>query len=66
MRETRKTFKIGRRTLRRAMVRHERVEDPTRNELWTFSDRLPKNDKEISEALKSLIKDFLRWVNLFM
>ena len=43
------------------MVRCERVEDPTKNELWTFSDRLPQKDKQISEALKSLIEDF--WTN---
>ena len=29
----RKTLKISRGTLRRAMVRRERVEDPTKNEL---------------------------------
>ena len=43
------------------MVRHERLEDPTKYELWTFSGRLLWKDKEISEALKSLIKDF--WKN---
>ena len=36
------------------------MEDPTKNELWTFSGRLPRKDKEISEALKSLIEDFLK------
>ena len=41
MRKTSKTLKIGRGTLRRAMLRHERLEDPKKNELWTFSDRLP-------------------------
>ena len=41
MRKTRKTLKIGRGTLRRAMLTHERLEDPTKNELCTFSDRLP-------------------------
>ena len=61
MRKTRKIFKIGRGTLRRAMLRHERLEDPTKNELWTFSGRLPRKDKEISEALKSLIEYF--WKN---
>ena len=40
MRKTRKIFKIGRGTLRRAMLRCERLEDPTKNKLWTFSDRL--------------------------
>ena len=48
MRKTRKTLKIGRGTLRRAMLRRERLEDPTKNELWTFSGRLPRKDKEIS------------------
>ena len=43
------------------MLRHERLEDQTKNELWTFSNRLPQRDKEISEALKSLIKYF--WKN---
>ena len=43
------------------MLRHERLEDPTKNELWTFSGRLLRKDKEISEALKSLIEDF--WTN---
>ena len=43
------------------MLRCERLEDPTKNELWTFSGRIPWKDKEISEALKSLIKDF--WKN---
>ena len=43
------------------MLRHKRLEDPTKNELWIFSSRLPRKDKEISEALKSLIKDF--WKN---
>ena len=61
MRKTRKILKIGRGTLRRAMLRHERLEDPTKNELWTFSGRLPQKDKEISEALKSLIDNF--WKN---
>ena len=36
-----KTLKIGKGTLGRAMLRHERLEDPTKNELWTFSGRLP-------------------------
>ena len=58
MREMRKKLKISRGTLRRTMVRHERVEDPTKNELWTFSARLPQKDKKISEALKSLIEYF--------
>ena len=61
MRKTRKTLKIGRGTLRRSMVRCERLEDPTKNELWTFHSRLPRKDKEISEALKSLIEEF--WKN---
>ena len=61
MRKKRKILKIGRGTLKRAMLRCERLEDPTKNELWTFSGRLPRKDKEISEALKSLIKDF--WIN---
>ena len=43
------------------MLRCERLEDPTKNELWKFSGRLPWKDKEISEALKSLIKYF--WKN---
>ena len=43
------------------MLRHERLEDPTKKELWEFSDRLPWKDKEISEALKSSIEDF--WKN---
>ena len=33
-------LKNGRGTLRRAIPRHERLEDPTKNELWTFSCRL--------------------------
>ena len=37
------------------------MEDPTKNELWTFSSRLPRKDKETSEALKSLIEYF--WKN---
>ena len=41
MRKTRKILKIGRGTLRRSMIRHERLEDPTKNELWTFSGRVP-------------------------
>ena len=61
MRKTSKTFKIGKGTLRRAMLRRERLEDPTKNELWTFSSRLSRKDKEISEALKSLIEYF--WKN---
>ena len=61
MRKKRKTLKIDRGTLRRAMLRHERLEDPRTNELWTFSSRLPRKDKEISKALKSLIEDF--WTN---
>ena len=40
------------------MLRHERLEDPIKNELWTFSGRLLRKDKEIRKALKSLIKDF--------
>ena len=61
MRKTSKTLKIGIGTLRRAMLRCERLEDLTKNELWTFSSRLPQKDKEISEALESLIEDF--WKN---
>ena len=57
MRKTIKTLKIGRGALRRAMLRHKRLEDLTKNELWIFSGRLPRKDKEISEALKSLIED---------
>ena len=55
MRKTRKTLKIGRGTLRREMLRRERLEDPIKNELWTFSGRLPQKGKETIEALKSLI-----------
>ena len=58
MRKTSKTLQIDRGTLRRAMLRRERLENPTKNELWTFSNKLPRNDKEISEALKSLIEIF--------
>ena len=57
MRKKRKILKIGRGTLRRAMVRRERVEDPKKFELWTFSNRLPQKDK----SLKSSIEDF--WTN---
>ena len=41
MRKTRKILKIGRGTLRRVMLRREKSKDPTKNELWTFSGRLP-------------------------
>ena len=41
MRKTRETFKIGRGTLRRAMLRRERLDGQTKNELWMFSGRLP-------------------------
>ena len=41
MRKTRKILKIGRGTLRRAMLRRDRLEDPPKNELWTFSGGLP-------------------------
>ena len=58
MRKEGKILKIGRGTLRRSMLRHERLEDWTKNELWTFSSRPPQKDKEISEALKSLIENF--------
>ena len=61
MRKTRNNLKIGRGTLRRAMLRHERLEDPIKNELWTFSSRLPQKVKEINESLKSFIEDF--WKN---
>ena len=64
--KTRKTLKIGRGTLRRAMLRCERLEDPTKNELWTFSGRLLQKDKEISEALKSLIEDFGKITHVFL
>ena len=47
MRKTSKTLKIGRGTLRRAMLRRERLEDPTKNELWTFSGRLPERIKKL-------------------
>ena len=40
MRKTRKILKISRGTLRRAMLWYERLEDPTKNELWKFSSRL--------------------------
>ena len=36
------------------------MQDATKIELWTFSGRLPQKDKEISEALKSFIEDFLK------
>ena len=52
MRKTRKTSKIGRVTLRRTMLRYERLEDRTNNELWTFNNRLLRKDKKISEVLK--------------
>ena len=52
---------MGRGTLRRAMLRCERLENPTKNDLWTFRGRLSQKDKKISEALKSLIKDI--WTN---
>ena len=43
------------------MLRCERLEHPTKNELLKFRGRLPWKDKEISEALKSFIEDF--WKN---
>ena len=39
MRKTRKLLKIGRGTLRRVLLRHDRLEDPTKNEIWIFSGR---------------------------
>jgi len=45
----------------RAIGRHQRVEDPNTNELWAFSGRLPRKDKVVVEALRSLIEDF--WNN---
>ena len=45
MRKRSETLKTSRGTLRRSMLRRERLEDPTKNELWTFSGRLPQKDK---------------------
>ena len=41
MRKKKETLKIGRGTLRRAMLRRERLEDPKKNELWTFNSKVP-------------------------
>ena len=45
MRKTRKTLKIGRGTLRRAMVRHERLEDLKSliKDFWTNNTRVSPN-----------------------
>ena len=61
MRKTRKILKISRHTLRRAMLKRERLDDPTKSELWTFSGRLPQKEQELSESLKSLIEE--SWTN---
>ena len=42
-------------TLRRALSRRERIDDPLQNETWAFGERLPHFDKKLSDDVKEEI-----------
>jgi hypothetical protein len=58
VRKTSKSLRIGRSTLQRALQRWEGIEDPNTNSLWSFSGRLPRKDKVLVDALRTLIEKF--------
>ena len=39
-------------TLRRALSRQERIDDPLQNEIWAFGGRLPHFDKKLFDDVK--------------
>ena len=49
---------LNRTTLRRALSRQERIDDPLQNETWDFGGRLPPFDKKLSDDVKEEITQF--------
>ena len=58
MRQTCIDLNLNHTTLRRALSRRERIDDPLKNETWAFGGRLPHFDKKLSDDVKEEIKQF--------
>ena len=49
---------LNRTTLRRALSRREKIDDPLQNETWEFGGRLPHFDKKLSNDVNEEITQF--------
>ena len=58
MRQTCIDLNLNRTTLRRALSRREKIDDPLQNETWAFGGRLPHFDKKLSDDVKEEITQF--------
>ena len=58
MRQTCIDLNLNCTTLRRALSRQERIDDPLQNETWAFGGRLPSFDKKLSDDVKKEIAQF--------
>ena len=58
MRQTCIDLNINHTTLRRALSRREKIDDPLQNEIWAFGGRLPRIDKKLSDDVKEDITQF--------
>ncbi len=58
MRQTCIDLNLNRTTLRRALSRREKIDDPLQNETWAFGGRLPRFDKKLSDDVKEEITQF--------
>ena len=54
-------MRISRKNLSKAIQRRQRIEGTNSNELWEFSWRLPRKDKKVVEALRTIIEEY--WKN---
>ena len=58
MRQTCIDLNLNRTTLRRALSRREKIDDPLQNETWAFGGRLPRFDKKLFDDVKEEIIQF--------
>ena len=58
MRQTCIDLNLNHTTLRRALSRRERIDDPLQNETWAFGGRFPCFDKNLSDDVKEEITQF--------
>ena len=55
MRQTFIDLNLNHTTLRRALSRQEKIDDPLQNETWAFGGRLPHFDKKLLDDVKEEI-----------
>lgn len=53
-----KSLRISITMLVKALARQEKIENSNENSFWSFQGRLPRKDKVIVDALRTLIKNF--------